>query len=138
MLSFDKLSITASKRFFYSSMQLTGKPSKKWLLLLVAGVILYFSSDFLDDLLTKQMLGDHPEVILAAKHSAKLSPEILSHTGEIFSEEYKMDTPDANQDSLKLHIKLEGEKATATISVSAVKQVSGVWKIYQSDTTFTE
>jgi hypothetical protein len=118
--------------------QLKGESLKKWLLLLIAGVVFYFSFDSLSDLFDKQMLGAHPEVILAAKHGAKSSPKIFSRTGEIFSEEYKMNTPDSKQDSLELYIKLEGEKATATINVSAVKQVSGVWKIYQSDTTFTE
>jgi hypothetical protein len=119
-------------------MQLNGKSLKKWLLLLVAGIAFYFSFDFLDEFLDKQMLGDHPEVILAAKHSAKTSPKILSHTGEIFSEEYKMNTPDSKQDSLELDIKLEGEKATAIINTRAVKTASGVWNIYRSDTTFTE
>ncbi|RSK36309.1 hypothetical protein [Hymenobacter metallilatus] len=119
-------------------MQLNGKSLKKWLLLLVAGIAFYFSFDFLDDFLDKQMLGDHPEVILAAKYGAKTSPRILSHTGEIFSEEYKMNTLDSKQDSLELDIKLEGKKATAIINTRAVKQVSGIWNIYRSDTTFTE
>jgi hypothetical protein len=107
-------------------------------MLLVAGIAFYFSFDFLEDFVDRQMLGDHPEVILAAKHGAKTSPKILNHTGEIFSEEYKMNTPDSNQDSLELDIKVKGGKATAIINARAVKQASGVWRIYRSDTTFTE
>ncbi|QKG55955.1 hypothetical protein GKZ68_04450 [Hymenobacter sp. BRD128] len=119
-------------------MKLKSISFKKVIALLIACVTFYFSFNFLDDLTDRQMLGDHPEVILAAKQSAKTSSKILSHTGEIFSEEYKMNTPDSNQDSLELNIKVQGEKATATINTYAVKQASGVWRIYHSDTTFTE
>ncbi|MBX0289147.1 hypothetical protein K3G63_01785 [Hymenobacter sp. HSC-4F20] len=120
-------------------MQPKASSLKKRLFLLIAGgTIFYFSFDPLGSLLDKQMLGEHPEVILAARDGAKNFPKILTRTGKIFSEEYKMNTPDSKQDSLELDIKLEGEKATATINARAVKQVSGVWKIYQSDTTFTQ
>jgi hypothetical protein len=119
-------------------MRLKGRILKRLILFLVAGIAFYFSFDFLGDFVDRQMLGDHPEVILTAKRSAKTSPKIISHTGEILSEEYKMNTPDSSQDSLELDIKVKGAQATAIINTRAVKQVSGVWKIYHSDTTFTE
>ncbi|TLM87378.1 hypothetical protein [Hymenobacter jeollabukensis] len=86
----------------------------------------------------KQQLGDHPEVILAAVHGAKNSPRILDRIGEVSSEEYNLHKSTPESDSLVLRIKLGGDKANASIEAHAVKQASGVWKIYQSDTTFTD
>ncbi|MBD2723516.1 hypothetical protein [Hymenobacter armeniacus] len=111
---------------------------KKYLLILAVGIVFYFSFDFLSDFMYKQKLGDHSEAVLAAIHGAKSSLRILRRTGEIYSEEYSLNSLTSSEDSVVLRIKLGGEKATAAIEAHAVRQMSGVWKIYKSDTVFTK
>jgi hypothetical protein len=118
-------------------MHLSAATARKWLLLAVGGTVFYLSFDLWGDFLYKQMLGNNPEVILAAINGAKITPSILTRVGDIHSEKSNLKMS-PNQDSLVFQIELEGNKSSATIEAHAVKQVSGVWKIYQSDTLFTD
>ena len=117
---------------------LTGSFTKKQLIAIALGLIVfYFSFDYLGDLMYRASLNGNSDAILAAVHSAKVSPRIISHTGEIVAEQYNLHTPPTSQDSASLRINLEGEKSTVTIEAQAIKLASGVWKIYKSDTTYS-
>lgn len=109
----------------------------KWLLLLPATVGLYFAFGFLLELLDQQMLGPQPTVIQDAIRDARTAPAILRRTGPISASKYVLRKDHYTPDSLQVQIRLTGERADAQISVYAVQQAEGGWRIYRSDTTYT-
>jgi hypothetical protein len=114
-----------------------GFTKKQLLLIAMAFAILYFSWDYIGDLLFKVSLGGNSDSIITAVHSAKISPRILSHTGDITGEQYNIHKPNTSEDSATLSINITGEKANVLVEAHAIKQTNGMWKIYKSDTTFS-
>ncbi|RZJ62091.1 MAG: hypothetical protein EOO58_01045 [Hymenobacter sp.] len=112
--------------------------TKKQLFLIAIGfTIFYFSFDYLGDAMFKMALGGNSDAILATVHDAKLSPSILRRTGDISSDSYNIHKPATSEDSATLRIDLKGEKANVLIKSYAVREATGIWIIYQSDTTFS-
>lgn len=118
-------------------MQNPGRRSEyRWLLLLPAAVLLYLSFDFLLELLDRQMLGPQPAVILRAIDGARTAPAILRRTGPINASRHTLRKDKHAVDSLLVQIRLSGQRADAHIEVYAVREASGAWRIYRSDTAF--
>lgn len=112
--------------------------TKKQLLLIAIGfTIFYFSFDYLGDAMFKMALGGNSDAVLAAVHDAKLSPRILRRTGDISSDSYNIHKPTTSEDSATLRIDLKGEKANVLVTTHAVREATGIWRIYRSDTTFS-
>jgi len=114
-----------------------GFTKKQLLLIAAAFVILYFTFDYIGDFLFKMYLRGNSESIITAVHNAKVSPRILSHTGDITGDQYNIHKSNTSGDSATLSINLTGEKANVLIEAHAIKQTNGMWKIYKSDTTFS-
>ena len=110
---------------------------KQLFLIAIGFIALYLSFDYLGDLMFKMTLKGNSDAVLAAVHNAKTSPRIIKRTGDINGEQYNIHKPDTSEDSATLRINLEGENANVLIEAHAVRQTTGVWRIYKSDTTFS-
>ena len=98
----------------------------------------YFVRNMGQRTLMKAVLGEPADLINAAMSSARISPRITSHTGEITARNFKVEKLSAKKDSLAFRFYLEGKQSAATIKLWMARQPSGEWKLVKSDTLFTK